>query len=204
MDESKNFHLVIMLDNLSKYHLILASNSPRRKQLLASLGLSFEQQVLPDLDETYPAHLQAGDIAEYIARAKAQAYLSTLQENDLVLTADTIVYNEGKVYGKPQNREDACAMLAELSGKTHHVYTGVCLATTQWQRSFATDTKVSFATLSQDEIAYYVDTFQPYDKAGAYGIQEWIGYVAVENIEGSYFNVMGLPIQRIYQELKQL
>ena len=204
MDESRNFYLVIMLDNLSKYHLILASNSPRRKQLLASLGLSFEQQVLPDLDETYPAHLQAGDIAEYIARAKAQAYLPTLQANDLVLTADTIVYNEGKVYGKPQNREEACAMLAELSGKTHHVYTGVCLSTTQWQRSFATDTKVSFATLSQDEIAYYVDTFQPYDKAGAYGIQEWIGYVAVENIEGSYFNVMGLPIQRIYQELKQL
>lgn len=204
MDESGNFYLVIMLDNLSKYHLILASNSPRRKQLLASLGLSFEQQVLPDLDETYPAHLQGGDIAEHIARAKAQAYLPTLQENDLLLTADTIVYNEGKVYGKPQNREEACAMLVELSGKTHHVYTGVCLATTQWQRSFATDTKVSFATLSQDEIAYYVDTFQPYDKAGAYGIQEWIGYVAVENIEGSYFNVMGLPIQRIYQELKQL
>ena len=130
--------------------------------------------------------------------------MSTLQETELVLAADPIVYNEGQVYGKPQNREDACAMLAELSGKTHHVYTGVCLATTQWQRSFATDTKVSFATLSQDEIAYYVDTFQPYDKAGAYGIQEWIGYVAVENIEGSYFNVMGLPIQRIYQELKQL
>ena len=204
MDESGNFYLVIMLDNLSKYHLILASNSPRRKQLLASLGVSFEQQVLPDLDEAYPPHLRAGDIAEYIARAKAQAYLPTLQANDLLLTADTIVYNEGKVYGKPQNREEACAMLAELSGKTHHVYTGVCLATTQWQRSFATDTKVSFATLSQDEIAYYVDTFQPYDKAGAYGIQEWIGYVAVENIEGSYFNVMGLPIQRIYQELKQL
>ncbi len=204
MDESGNFYLVIMLDNLSKYHLILASNSPRRKQLLASLGLSFDQQVLPDLDETYPAHLQAGDIAEFIARAKAQAYLPTLQAKDLVLTADTIVYNEGKVYGKPQNREEACAMLAELSGKTHHVYTGVCLATTQWQRSFATDTKVTFATLDQDEIAYYVDTFRPYDKAGAYGIQEWIGYVAVENIEGSYFNVMGLPIQRIYQELKQL
>lgn len=204
MDESRNFYLVKMLDNLSTYHLILASNSPRRRDLLASLGLDFEQKVLPALDENYPSHLQGGDIAQYIAQTKAAAYLPSLQEHDLVLTADTIVYSEGKVYGKPQNRAEACAMLAELSAKTHHVYTGVCLASTQWQRSFYADTKVRFAALSDEEIAYYVDTYQPYDKAGAYGIQEWIGYVAVENIEGSYFNVMGLPIQRIYQELKSI
>lgn len=193
-----------MLDNLKKYHIILASNSPRRQQLLAALGLEFEQRVLPGLDETYPPHLQGGDIACYVAELKANAYLSHLQDNDLLLTADTIVYLDGKVYGKPADRAEACQMLAELSGKTHHVYTGVCLATKSWQRSFFADTEVRFSLLSEEEISYYVDHFQPFDKAGAYGIQEWIGYVAVEGMQGSYFNVMGLPIQRIYQELKHL
>lgn len=193
-----------MLDNLKKYHIILASNSPRRQQLLAGLGLEFEQRVLPGLDETYPPHLQGGDISRYVAELKANAYLSHLQDNDLLLTADTIVYLDGKVYGKPADRAEACQMLAELSGKTHHVYTGVCLATKSWQRSFFADTEVRFSSLSEEEISYYVDHFQPFDKAGAYGIQEWIGYVAVEGMQGSYFNVMGLPIQRIYQELKHL
>lgn len=193
-----------MLDNLKKYHIILASNSPRRQQLLAALGLEFEQRVLPGLDETYPPHLQGGDIARYVAELKANAYLSHLQDNDLLLTADTIVYLDGRVYGKPADRAEACQMLTELSGKTHHVYTGVCLATKSWQRSFFADTEVRFSSLSEEEISYYVDHFQPFDKAGAYGIQEWIGYVAVEGMQGSYFNVMGLPIQRIYQELKHL
>ena len=193
-----------MLDNLSEYHIILASNSPRRKQLLSTLGLSFEQRSLSGVDESFPPQLQGGDVAEYIACQKALAYLPQLSDKDLLITADTIVYCEGKVFGKPKDRAQAVAMLDSLAGKDHHVYTGVCLATRQWQRHFFADTRVTFAPLSREEIAYYVDNYRPYDKAGAYGIQEWIGLVAVENMQGSYFNVMGLPVQRIYQELKKI
>ena len=193
-----------MLDNLKKYKVILASNSPRRKELLAGLGVDYEVRTLPDVDESYPDTLQGADIPLYIAKEKADAYVAMMQPGELMITADTIVWLDGKVLGKPRDREDALQMLRTMSGRTHEVFTGVCITTTDWQRSFTAQTEVRFATLSEEEIAYYVDNFQPMDKAGAYGVQEWIGFVGVESISGSYFNVMGLPIQKLYRELKQL
>ena len=190
-----------MLDNLKKYNVILASNSPRRKELLAGLGVQYEIRTLPDVDESYPDTLQGADIPLYIAREKADAYRSMLHAGELMITADTIVWLEGKVLGKPQDREDALHMLQAMSGKTHEVFTGVCLTTTQRQHTFSARTEVRFATLSEEEITYYVDHFHPMDKAGAYGVQEWIGYIGVEYISGSYYNIMGLPVQRLYREL---
>lgn len=191
-----------MLDHLSSYQIILASNSPRRRELLAGLGLTFETRVIPGIDESYPEGLSGADIAVYIASAKAAAYRATLAGNELLITADTIVYTEGKVFGKPHDRDEACAMLRVLSGCTHQVITGVTIQTLERTRSFAVTTDVAFADLSDEEIAYYVDHYRPFDKAGSYGIQEWIGFVGVTGIRGSYFNVMGLPVQRLYQELK--
>nr|WP_320946085.1 Maf-like protein [Bacteroides intestinalis] len=193
-----------MLDNLKKYKVILASNSPRRKELLAGLGVDYEVRTLPDVDESYPETLQGADIPLYIAKEKADAYVAMMQPGELMITADTIVWLDGKVLGKPRDREDALQMLRTMSGRTHEVFTGVCITTTDWQRSFTAQTEVRFATLSEEEIAYYVDNFQPMDKAGAYGVQEWIGFIGVENISGSYYNIMGLPVQRIYNELKRL
>lgn len=190
-----------MLDNLKKYKVILASNSPRRKELLAGLGVSYEVRTLPDVDESYPGTLQGADIPLYIAKEKADAYRDMLQPGELMITADTIVWLDGKVLGKPKDREDALRMLRDMSGRTHEVFTGVCLTTTEWQRSFAARTEVSFSVLGEEEIAYYVDKFRPMDKAGAYGVQEWIGFIGVENISGSYYNIMGLPVQRLYREL---
>lgn len=190
-----------MLDNLKKYKVILASNSPRRKELLAGLGVSYEVRTLPDVDESYPETLQGADIPLYIAKEKADAYRDMLQPGELMITADTIVWLDGKVLGKPKDREDALRMLRDMSGRTHEVFTGVCLTTTEWQRSFAARTEVSFSILGEEEIAYYVDKFRPMDKAGAYGVQEWIGFIGVENISGSYYNIMGLPVQRLYREL---
>ncbi|WP_298107488.1 Maf-like protein [uncultured Bacteroides sp.] len=191
-----------MLDNLKKYKVILASNSPRRKELLAGLGVEYEVRTLPDVDESYPETLQGADIPLYIAREKADAYKALLQPDELMITADTVVWLDGRVLGKPADREEALQMLRSLSGHTHEVFTGVCITTTRWQRCFAAQTEVRFSTLSEDEISYYVDNYRPYDKAGAYGVQEWIGFVGVEYISGSYFNIMGLPVQRLYQELK--
>ena len=191
-----------MLDNLKKYKVILASNSPRRKELLAGLGVEYEVRTLPDVDESYPETLQGADIPLYIAREKADAYKALLQPDELMITADTVVWLDGRVLGKPADREEALQMLRSLSGHTHEVFTGVCITTTRWQRCFAAQTEVHFSTLSEDEISYYVDNYRPYDKAGAYGVQEWIGFVGVEYISGSYFNIMGLPVQRLYQELK--
>lgn len=191
-----------MLDHLSSYQIILASNSPRRRELLAGLGLTFETRVIPGIDESYPEGLDGADIAVYIASAKAAAYRVTLAGHELLITADTIVYTEGKVFGKPHDRDEACAMLRALSGRTHQVITGVIIQTLERTRSFAVTTDVTFAELSDEEIAYYVDHYRPFDKAGSYGIQEWIGFVGVTGIRGSYFNVMGLPVQRLYQELK--
>lgn len=191
-----------MLDNLKKYKVILASNSPRRKELLAGLGVDYEVRTLPDVDESYPDTLQGGDIPLYIAREKAAAYRGLMQPDELMITADTIVWLEGRVLGKPRDRDDALQMLRSLSGCTHEVYTGVCLTTTGWQRSFSAQTEVRFARLTEEEIAWYVDRYCPLDKAGAYGVQEWIGFVGVEYISGSYFNIMGLPVQRLYRELK--
>lgn len=193
-----------MLKNLNKYKVILASNSPRRKELLSGLGVDYEVRTLPDIEETYPGDLKAGNIPLYIAREKAEAYRGIINPDELIITADTIVWLDGEVLGKPIDREDALRMLRSLSGRTHQVFTGVCLTTTGWQRSFIAATEVRFAELSEEEITYYVDRYLPMDKAGSYGVQEWIGYIAVENISGSYFNIMGLPIQRLYQELKKI
>lgn len=190
-----------MLDNLKKYKVILASNSPRRKELLAGLGVDYEVRTLPDVDESYPEILQGADIPLYIAKEKADAYVAMMQPGELMITADTIVWLDGKVLGKPRDRGDALQMLRTMSGRTHEVFTGVCITTTDWQRSFTAQTEVRFATLSEEEIAYYVDNFQPMDKAGAYGVQEWIGFIGVENISGSYYNIMGLPVQKLYREL---
>ena len=190
-----------MLDNLKKYKVILASNSPRRKELLAGLGVDYEVRTLPDVDESYPDTLQGADIPLYIAKEKADAYRNMLQPGELMITADTIVWLDGRVLGKPKDREDALCMLRDMSGRTHEVFTGVCITTTEWQRSFAAQTEVRFAELSEEEITYYVDKFQTMDKAGAYGVQEWIGFIGVENISGSYYNIMGLPVQRLYKEL---
>lgn len=190
-----------MLDNLNKYRIVLASNSPRRRELLSGLGISYEVRVLPDVEESYPAALPVGEIAEYIAREKAEAYKSVMKDDELLITADTVVVCKGEVMGKPVDEADARRMLHKLSGCTHQVTTGVCLTTIGAHRSFSVTTNVSFKNLSDEEIDYYVANYHPMDKAGAYGIQEWIGYIGVTGLEGSYFNVMGLPVQRIYKEL---
>ena len=193
-----------MLENLNKYRIVLASNSPRRKELLSGLGIQYEVKTLPDIDESYPEGLDGMEIPAFIARSKADAYRSVMQPDELIITADTIVWLDGKVMGKPRDAEEAREMLRALSGQTHQVITGVCLTTPTHQKAFATLTDVTFATLSDEEITYYVDRYSPMDKAGSYGIQEWIGFIGVESISGSYFNVMGLPIQRLYTELKKL
>lgn len=183
------------------YHIILASNSPRRKELLGGLGLDYEVRTMSGIDESYPEELQGEDIPIYISAKKAEAYLETLKDDELLITADTIVWLDGRVLGKPADEEDACRMLRDLSGKTHQVITGVTLATTGIRKSFASVSQVTFAPLSEEEISYYVNHYHPMDKAGSYGVQEWIGFIGVERIEGSYFNVMGLPVQRLYREL---
>lgn len=193
-----------MLENLKKYKVVLASNSPRRKELLGGLGIGYEVKTMPDIDESYPDGLSMEEVPVYIARSKADAYRPLMQPDELIITADTIVWLDGVVMGKPKDEEEACDMLRRLSGQTHQVVTGVCLTTIDRQQSFATVTDVTFDRLTEEEITHYVSRYQPMDKAGAYGIQEWIGYVGVRSIKGSYFNVVGLPIQRLYQELKRL
>ena len=184
------------------YKIILASNSPRRKELLAGLDLQFEVRVLQDIDESYPHDLPTLKIAEFISKKKADAYVETMAGDELVITADTVVILGDEVMGKPHDEVDAKRMLGELSSQTHQVATGVTLSTRERQMSFSVVTDVTFKQLSADEIDYYVRTYHPMDKAGAYGIQEWIGYIGVTALKGSYFNVMGLPVQRIYEALK--
>ncbi|MCD8079825.1 MAG: Maf-like protein [Bacteroides sp.] len=193
-----------MLSNLNKYKLILASNSPRRQELMKGLGVAFEVRTLPDLDESYPPILKGEKIPLYIAREKATAYLPSMQADELIITADTIVWKDGEVLGKPADKAEAKEMLHKLSGGCHQVVTGVCLTTQEWQRGFTAVTDVKFASLTEEVIDYYVENFSPLDKAGAYGIQEWIGYAGVESISGSYFNVMGLPVHKLYKELIKL
>lgn len=183
--------------------IILASNSPRRRELLGGLDLDFEVKVLPDIDESYPDNLPAAEVAGYISREKAAPYRTLIGEDDLVITADTVVIVGDEVLGKPKDAEDARRMLQLISGRTHQVITGVCLLTTDKERSFSVITDVTFKQLSEDEITYYIEHYKPFDKAGAYGIQEWIGYVGVTSINGSYFNVMGLPVQRLWEEIKK-
>ena len=191
-----------MLDNLKKYDIVLASNSPRRKELLQRMGVNFKVRTLFGIDESYPDSLRGEDIVSYISRNKAQAYRSSMAPNELLITADTIVYVEGEVMGKPKTAEQAKEMLHKLSGKSHQVITGVTIVTADRTEDFGVTSQVKFAEITDEEINFYVDNYLPFDKAGAYGIQEWIGIVAVEEIKGSYFNVVGLPVQRLYQKLK--
>lgn len=184
--------------------VILASNSPRRKLLLGGLDLDFEVRVIDDIDESYPEGLEPKSIAEYIAKKKADAYKQTMNADELIITADTIVVLGNKILGKPADEKEAKKMLGRLSGKTHQVITGVCMLTTESEKVFSVTTDVTFRKLFTQEITHYVKNFRPFDKAGAYGIQEWIGHVGVTSINGSYFNVMGLPVQRIYKELKNM
>ena len=184
-----------------KYKLILASNSPRRKELLAGLGVPFEVRVLQDIDEHYPENLPVNEVARYIAKEKADAYRRIVAPDELIITADTVVIVGDEILGKPVDEADAVRMLKLLSGRTHQVTTGVCLLTAEKERCFDVTTDVTFKALTDEEIHYYVDRYRPFDKAGAYGIQEWIGYIGVTGLNGSYYNVMGLPVQRIYQEL---
>ena len=187
-----------------KYKLILASNSPRRKELLAGLGIPFEVRTLQDIDESYPADLPVDQVALYISGKKADAYRATLAPDELVITADTVVIVGKEILGKPVDEADATRMLRLISGRTHQVTTGVCMLTSSAERRFAVTTDVTFKPLSDDEIHYYITHYKPFDKAGAYGIQEWIGYVGVTSLKGSYYNVMGLPVQRIYEPIRQL
>lgn len=191
-----------MLDNLKKYNIVLASNSPRRKELLQRMGVNFKVRTLFGIDESYPDSLRGEDIVRYISRNKAQAYRSSMAPNELLITADTIVYVEGEVMGKPKTAEQAKEMLHKLSGKSHQVITGVTIVTADRTEDFGVTSQVKFAEITDEEINFYADNYLPFDKAGAYGIQEWIGIVAVEEIKGSYFNVVGLPVQRLYQKLR--
>lgn len=192
-----------MLDNLKQYNIVLASNSPRRKDLLKRLGLEFKVRTLLGIDETFPDTLPTEQIAEYISKTKAEGYRRTMLPNDLTITADTIVVVGDEVIGKPHNIEEAKDILHRLSGRSHIVYTGVTVFTFDKEVSFTAKSRVKFANLTTEEINYYVENYLPLDKAGAYGIQDWIGLIAVEEIEGSYFNVVGLPIQRLYTLLKK-
>jgi septum formation protein len=188
------------VDSLKKHKFILASKSPRRQFLLKDLGLDFTVHT-KEVDESFPDTLKAEQIPLYLCEKKANAFDEELDDNTIVITADTIVWVEGQVLNKPENYADAVRMLKLLSGKMHEVYTGVCLKSKHKITTFYSLTKVYFKELNQKEIDYYINNYNPYDKAGSYGAQEWIGYIAVEKIEGSYFNVMGLPVRELYEEL---
>jgi septum formation protein len=191
----------MIVDNLNKYRIILASRSPRRQQLLRQLGIKFDV-VIRDYIETYPPDLSGEEIAVFLAREKASSFRNKLSDNEIVITADTIVWCNKRVLNKPANANEARLMISDLSGNTHEVITGVSLLSSVKEKTFSVSTKVTFARLSDEEINYYIEKFRPYDKAGAYGIQEWIGIAACSRIEGSYFNVVGLPVQRLLTELK--
>ena len=193
-----------MLNEKFKNHrIILASGSPRRQQFLKELDVNFEIQ-LKDIEEIYPEHLQAEEITNFLAKLKASAFVLDLEDNVILITSDTIVWLNNKALGKPKDYDDAFEMLTEMSGTTHKVITSVCLKTIDKEVVFYEETLVTFTELSSDEIKYYLDNYKPFDKAGSYGIQEWIGLVAIEKIEGSYANVVGLPTHRLYEELMKL
>lgn len=194
---------MLLHDKLKSYRLILASQSPRRRQLLSDAGIEFTLADRFECDETFPQDMPAEDVAEYLSRLKSDAYPEPLAEGDILLTADTVVIADNRVLGKPSDRAEAIEMISLLSGCDHEVITGCTLRTATRQRSFSVRSKVHFRALDREEIEYYVDCYRPFDKAGAYGIQEWIGYVGIEGIEGSFYNVMGLPVQRLYSILKE-
>lgn len=194
----------IYLPMKTNLKLLLASNSPRRRELLSGLDIPMEVVKLKDIEETHPAELKAGDIPLHIAKLKMSAYEFPLNDGEVLITADTVVWLKGKLMEKPRSETEACAMLRELSGMTHQVYTAVCLRSAYDSTSFVCESDVTFAQLTDEQIRYYVQTYKPLDKAGGYGIQEWIGYVGIEGIRGSYFNVMGLPVRRLYAALMTL
>ena len=192
---------MLLHDKLKQYRLILASQSPRRRQLLSEAGIEFTLAPRFECEESFPEDMPAAEVAEYLSGLKSEAYPHELGQSDILLTADTVVIVDGVILGKPADRAEAIAMIKSLSGNQHEVATGVTLRSGEKRRSFTAVSKVRFRNLSDEEILYYVDTYKPMDKAGAYGIQEWIGYVGIEGIEGSFYNVMGLPVQRLYCEL---
>jgi septum formation protein len=192
---------MVLKEKLKDYNIILASGSPRRRQLMNELGLEFRVEPRP-VEESFPNELTPEEAAEYLSRLKSDAFPSgEMALNELLITADTVVTLDGEMLGKPGSREEAVDILEKLSGKTHQVITGVTIKTREYSHTFSVTTDVDFKVLAKDEISFYIDTYQPFDKAGAYGIQEWIGHAAIERIEGSYFNVMGLPTHRLYEEL---
>ncbi len=192
----------MLVEGIMSYEILLASRSPRRAMLLQELGVPYKVVDTAHSEEKYPSHLKGGDIAQFLADHKSSAYVESLFENQILLTADTIVWHRDQELGKPSDKKEAISMIQSLAGDTHQVYTGVCLRSHLAKRSFFAVTDVTFSCLEFKEIESYVNRFLPYDKAGSYGIQEWIGYIAVEKIVGSYFNVMGLPVQKVYSELK--
>ena len=195
---------MLLQDRLKNHRLILASASPRRRELLADCDLDFVLAEKFECEECYPADLEAEKVAEYLSQLKSNAYPHALGECDILLTADTVVILGDKILGKPHSAEEAREMIASLSGATHKVITGVTLRTAERTISFSAESLVSFRVLDSEEIDYYVEKYRPMDKAGAYGIQEWIGYIGIEGIEGSFYNVMGLPEQRLYTILKDI
>lgn len=192
---------MLLTDKLKNYRLLLASHSPRRQQLLRDCGLAYELIDKYDVEEIYPDTLSAEQVPLFLSQLKSEAYPTPLAPNDILLTADTVVVLAGRVLGKPSGRDGAIEMLHRLSGQTHTVVTGVTFRTAERSHSFAATTDVTFRTLTDEEIIFYVDAYRPFDKAGSYGIQEWIGYAAIEHIDGSFYNVMGLPVQKVYVEL---
>ena len=190
-----------MLDNLKGRRVILASGSPRRRQLLGGLEIDFTVRLIDGIDETYPDGMAKAEIPQYISRRKAEAYVPTMASDEIIITADTIVWADGEVLGKPHTPDEAVSMLRRLSGRTHQVVTGVTVLSADRRETFACVTDVTFDTLSEAEMQHYVADYKPLDKAGAYGIQEYIGYIGVTGISGSYFNVMGLPVQKLYRVL---
>jgi septum formation protein len=187
-------------EQLHNYHLILASGSPRRQQFFKELGLDFEIR-LKEIEEVYPPHLQASEITDYLAELKASAFTSELNANDILVTSDTIVWHQNECLGKPKDYQDAFQMLQKLSAGTHQVITSVCLKSSEKSETFHAITHVTFKPLTDSEIRYYLDHYQPFDKAGSYAIQEWIGYIGITKIEGSYTNVVGMPMQLVYNKL---
>lgn len=194
---------MLLNDKLKSYRLLLASQSPRRRELMTGCGLPYELAPKYDCEEIYPDSLSADEVPLYLSRLKSETYPEALAPGDILLTADTVVVSDGAVLGKPRDRDDAVQMLRRLSGRRHTVVSGVTLRTAGRMHTFAAKSSVWFRPLSEEEIAFYLDTYRPYDKAGSYGIQEWIGYAAIEKINGSFYNVMGLPIQKVYVELEK-
>lgn len=191
-------------DIFGKKRLLLASGSPRRRELTEQLGIEVVRAHLKDVEETYPDTLSAAEVAPYLSRLKAEAYMGEIAPDEVLLTADTVVVDGDRILGKPRDEGEAHAMLRELSGHTHQVITGVTLASDKGMQTFSEVTEVEFAELTDDEISYYVEKYRPLDKAGAYGIQEWIGYIGIKGIKGDYYNVMGLPLRRVYEHLLKM